>query len=51
MTGCVIKHIEDLNSLPSLKGMSQELIPCMLLTGDLSLDFNKVNALNFGDYA
>ena len=50
VTGCVTKSINDLNQLQSFNGLSQELSPETLITGDVGLDFNKINAMNFGDY-
>ena len=47
----VIKYIKDLNKSLPLNGISKELSPGVLLTGDSSPDFNRMNALNFGDHA
>ena len=51
VTGCVVKSVKDVNQLPSLNSILQELSPRTLLTGDPSPDFNRMNALNFEDYA
>lgn len=50
VTGCVVKAVKDLNQLPSQSGISQELSPSTLITGDVCPDFKRINALNFGDY-
>ena len=43
--------MKGLNQLPSLNGISHELSPNTLLTGDPSPYFSKLSTLNFGDYA
>ena len=50
VAGCVVKAVKDLNQLPSQSGISQELSPSTLITGDACPDFKRINALNFGDY-
>ena len=46
----VTKSITYLNQITSFNGLSQELSPATLLTGNIGPDFNKINVLNFGDY-
>ena len=48
--GCVVKSFKDLNQLSSLNQISQDLSPSTLITGNMCPDFNRINALNFGDY-
>ena len=47
---CVTNLSKDLNKLPLIDGLSSVLIHNTLVTGELGLNFKRVNIINFGDY-
>ena len=48
--GRVIKVTKDNNNLPLNDGLSNIYGPDTLVKGTARLDYNRLNALNFGDY-
>ena len=50
ITGCVRNVISKLNQLPAENGVSQDLSPGTLITGEGRLDYENVKDLEFGDY-
>ena len=50
IAGCIRNVINKLNQLPAENGISDELSPSTLITGEGRMDYNDVKDLEFGDY-
>ena len=50
VTGCVVKAIKDLNQIPALDGISDDISPDTMITGRSDPNFNKIMKFDFGDY-
>ena len=50
VTGYVVKTIKDLNQIPALDSISDDISPDTMITRRSAPNFNDITKLNFGDY-
>ena len=50
IVGCVMYVLKHVNHLPSRGGLSQDLSPATLITGDPTPSYQELTKLKFGDY-
>ena len=48
--GCVMYVLKQVNHLPSRSGLSQDLSPATLITGEPTPSYKEITKLKFGDY-
>ena len=48
--GCVKRYIIDLNMIPAIDGLSENISPATMITGRACPEYSELCKLNFGDY-